>query len=40
MCGCIKYPGGGLAVFHGPRVIARFTSEGVLAEAEPSTLAA
>ena len=35
-----QYPDGGLAVFHGPRAIARYTSEGVLIEAEPSKLAA
>ena len=35
-----QYPDGGLAVFHGPRPIARYTSEGVLIEAEPSKLAA
>ena len=35
-----QYPDGGLAVFHGPRPIARYTSEGVLIEVEPSKLAA
>ncbi|MGD0333684.1 MAG: hypothetical protein ABSA90_10555, partial [Xanthobacteraceae bacterium] len=35
-----QYPDGGLAVFHGPRAIARYTSEGVLIDAEPSKLAA
>src|SRR5208282_2013148 len=35
-----QYPDGGLAVFHGPRAIARYTSEGVLIEAEPSKRAA
>ena len=35
-----EYPDGSLAVFHGPRAIARYTSEGVLIEAEPSKLAA
>jgi transposase len=35
-----QYPDGGLAVFHGPRPIARYTSEGVLIDAESSKLAA
>ena len=35
-----QYPDGGLAVFHGPRAIAPYTSEGVPIEAEPSKLAA
>ncbi len=35
-----QYADGGLAVFHGPRATARFTSEGVLIAAEPSKLAA
>src|SRR5208337_2399311 len=35
-----QYPDGGLAVFHGPRPIARYTSQGVLIETEPSKRAA
>jgi hypothetical protein len=35
-----QYPDGGLAVLHGPRPIARYTSEGVLIEIKPSKLAA
>ena len=35
-----QYPDGGLAVFHGPRPIARYTSQGVLIDAEPSKRAA
>lgn len=35
-----EYPGGALAIFHGPRLLARYTAQGELAAAEPKRLAA
>lgn len=37
---CKRYPDGALAIFHGPKLLARYTAEGELAKAQATRLAA